>query len=147
MTSKNDYMLQRNSQEFKRLNAQHEFMISLSDEHLIHIFIPHKDLWAVTNVATGTEVWLRDVAACSEFSSQMNGKKTKFVSFDISSEQFPSVEDLPFNLDFVIHDFIEPFSSEYREKFDLINVRLLSYVIKTLDLKKIVQHILQILRE
>jgi len=77
----------------------------------------------------------------------MNDKKTKFVSFDISSEQFSSVKDLSFNLEFVIHDFIKSFSSEYREKFDLINVHLLSYVIKTLDLKKIVQHILQILRE
>jgi len=77
----------------------------------------------------------------------MNDKKTKFVSFDISSEQFSSVEDLSFNLEFVIHDFIKSFSSEYCEKFDLINVHLLSYVIKTLDLKKIVQHILQILRE
>ncbi len=138
-------MLQRNSQEFKRLNAQHEFMISFSNEHLIHIFISHKDLWAVMNVATDTEVWLRDIAACSEFSSQMNDKKMKFVSFDISSEQFSSVEDLSFNLEFVIHDFIKSFSFEYREKFDLINVHLLSYVIKTLDLKKIVQHILQIL--
>ncbi len=77
----------------------------------------------------------------------MNDKKTKFVSFDISSEQFSSVEDLSFNLEFVIYNFIKSFSSEYRKKFDLINVHLLNYVIKTLDLKKIVQHILQILRE
>ncbi len=147
MTSKDGCMLQRNSQESKRLNAQHEFMVSLSGEHLIHTSIPHKGLWAVADVATGTGVWLRDVAACPEFSSQVNGKKTEFVGFDISPEQFPSAGDLPSNLGFVVHDFTEPFPPQYREKFDLVNVRLLSYVIKALDLKKIVQHILQILRE
>ena len=147
MTIHDDYMLQRDSQESKRLNAQHEFLVSLSGGHLIHPSIRCKGLQSVADVATGTGVWLRDVAAIPNFSTQPDGKTTEFTGFDISPQQFPPVEDLPSNVKFVVHDVTKPFPPEYHETFDLVSVRLLSYVIKAAELEKIVRHTLQIIRE
>ena len=147
MTIHDGYMLQRDSQESKRLNAQHEFLVALSGGRLIHPSIPCQDLKNVADVATGTGVWLRDVAASSAFSTQSDGKTTEFTGFDISPQQFPPAEDLPSNVKFVVHDVIKPFSSEYHERFDLVSTRLLSYVIKAVDLETIVRNTLQIIRE
>ena len=143
MATNDGYMLQRDTQESQRLNAQHDFFVSLSHGHLVHPSIPCKGLRAVADVGTGTGVWLRDVAASSAFSS----RKTEFVGFDISSQQFPSVDELPSNVDLITQDVTKPFGPEYHEKFDLVSIRLLGYVIKVVDLEKIVHHIVQILRE
>ena len=147
MARDDGYMLRRDSQESKRLNSQHDFMVALSGGHLIHPSIFRNGLHAVADVATGTGVWLQDVAASPAFSSRTDGKQTEFVGFDISSQQFPPAEEIPPNLNFVAHDMTEPFPSEFQEKFDLVSVRLVSYVIKAVDLERIVRHILQILRE
>ena len=50
-------------------------------------------------------------------------------------------------MDFVLHDFCEPFPVEYHSKFDLVNVGLVSYVIKATALERVVRNILQILRK
>ena len=147
MATTDGYMLRRDSQESKRLNAQHEFMVALSGGHLIHPSIPCNVLRAVADVATGTGVWLQDVARSLAFSSQAGSKKTEFVGFDISPQQFPPAGETPPNLSFVTHDMTEPFPSEYHEKFDLVSVRLVSYVVKAVELEKVVRHILQILRK
>lgn len=147
MASTEAYMLQRDGQESKRLNAQHVWMRALSGGHLIHPSIPRKSLCTVADIATGTGVWLQDVATCAEFSRQAKDEKSAFVGFDISPQQFPPTGELPPNVRFVVHDMTEPFPPEYHEKFDLVNVRLVSYVIKAVDLQKVVQHILQLLRE
>ncbi len=147
MASDDGYMLQRDSHESKRLNTQHEFMVSMSNGHLIHPSISCKCLQAVADVATGTGIWLRDVAASPTFSSQSDANKTEFVGFDISPKQFPSAAELSSSINFVTHDMTEPFPLKYHEKFDLVSVRLLSYVIKAVDLEKIVRHILEISRE
>lgn len=141
------YMLQRDSQESKRLDTQHRLMCELSRGQLLHPSIPRKDISTVADVATGTGVWLRDVAASAEFSNHAESKKNTFVGFDISPQQFPSIETVSPNVKFVVHDITEPFPLEYHEKFDLVNVRLMSYAIKAADLDKAVWHVLQILRE
>ena len=101
----------------------------------------------MADVATDTGVWLQDVAACAEFSRQAKDEESVFIDFDISPQQFPPTRELPPNISFVVHDMTEPFPAEYREKFDLVNVRFVSYAIKAVDLERVVQHILQLLRE
>ena len=145
-TPDDGYMLRRDSQESKRLNVQHEFMVALSGGHLVHPSIPCSVLQAVADVATGTGIWLRDVEKSLAATSQAGSKKTSFVGFDISPQQFPLAGETPPNLSFVTHDMTEPFPSEYHETFDLVSVRLVSYVVKAADLEKVVRHILQILR-
>ena len=148
MATKDGYMLPRDNEESKRLNSQHTFMLNLSNERLIHPSIPCKDLRAVADVATGTGVWLREVAASQVITRQTDDStKRAFTGFDISPQQFPSVADLTPGVEFVVHDMTEPFPQYYHEKFDLVNVRLVSYVVKALDLEKVVRNVLQILRK
>lgn len=147
MAKKEEYMLQRDSQESKRLNAQHDFMVALSHGHLTHPSIPLERLRTVADVATGTGIWLKHLAASPAFARQPDGERTTFVGFDISSRQFLPADELPSNVCFKIQDFLEPFPVEYHEKFAFVNVRLLSYVIRAVDLESVIRHILQILRK
>ncbi|MCJ1404061.1 hypothetical protein MMC11_007286 [Xylographa trunciseda] len=143
MATNEAYMLQRDSLESKRLDAQHEYMRALSSGHLIHPSIPSSVIRAVADVGAGTGAWLRDVANSAAIADD---KEATFVGFDISPQQFPPVETVPANVKFVVHDITKPFPVEYHEAYDLVNVRLLSYAIRAVDLEKTVQHVLRILR-
>ena len=144
MTENNEaYMLQRDSKESMRLNGQHEFMRALSSNNLIHPSIPRGSLQAIADVGTGTGVWLEDTAHDLLTSGTPSGN-IEFVGFDISPQQFPQSRNK--GMDFVTHNIIEPFPQQYREKFDLVHVRLLSYAIKANDLLKAVENVIEILR-
>ncbi|KAL8960810.1 MAG: hypothetical protein Q9193_002544 [Seirophora villosa] len=124
------YMLPRNVQESQRLEAQHEYMRQLSYGHLIHPSIPIHQLHAVADVATGTGIWLRQLVEDPALPHQ----------------QFPSSDGLPPQVSFAVHDMVKPFPTEHHEKFDLVNVRLVSYAIKGKDLEQVVRNVLQLLR-
>lgn len=96
-------------------------------------------------MATGTGIWLRELAASPTFLNPSNVKQRSFVGFDISPQQFPSSEELQSGVCLVIHDMTETFPLRYHENFDLVNVRLVSYVLKALELEKVVRNILQLL--
>ena len=141
------YMLPRNSQESKRLNFQHDFLCNLSNGHLIHSSIACKDLRTIADIATGTGIWLQELAESGAISTKAeNDVKASFVGFDISPQQFPAQADLPSDMKFVVHDMTEPFPQQYHERFDLVNIRLVSYAIKAVDLEKTVRNVLQIIR-
>lgn len=137
------YMLPRGTSESQRLDAQHLWMKTISYDKLIHESIPVRPARAVADVATGTGAWLRDLI--SSWASVGGEEKVEFVGFDISSNQFPQT-DIP-NLRFHVHDATQPFPPEYREKFDIVNVRMVTYAMKTGDLDKVVQNIADILRQ
>ena len=131
-------MLPRDSSETRRLEVQHQFLLALSNGHLIHPSIPQKTVRTVADVGTGTGIWLR------EFAEGFDGKPNpEFVGFDISPQQFP--ENKPLNQDFIVHDMTKPFPKKYLEYFDVVNVRLLSYALKAQDLQQAVQNVVQII--
>ncbi|KAL8727029.1 MAG: hypothetical protein Q9166_006327 [cf. Caloplaca sp. 2 TL-2023] len=140
------YMLPRNIQESRRLDAQHEYMRALSYGHLIHSSIPARQLHAVADVATGTGVWLRHLAEDPALPRSAARQDPSFVGFDISKEQFPPTQSLPPHVKLVVHDMVEPFPAEYHERFDLVNVRLVSYAIKGSNLDRVVRNVIQLLR-
>lgn len=72
----------------------------------------------IADVATGTGVWLKDVAANSPSTHSFHG-------FDISSEQFLPQESLPSNVSLGFLDFKKPIPQELQGTFDLVNVRLI----------------------
>lgn len=133
-------MLNRNTDESKRLDAQHVFMRHLSHGSLIRPFIPLSGVRAIADVATGTGIWLREAAQ----ELHPSDGKISFTGFDISAEQFP--DDRFPGIDFVVHDVVKPFPSEYHSRFDIVNVRLLSYALRGQDLYASVANIVQILR-
>lgn len=145
MVGKDGYMLQRGDEESKRLNAQHNFLRNLLGGHLVHPSIPSSTIKSVADVATGTGIWLRELAASPAYSGPSDGKERSFIGFDISSQQFPSAKDRQPNVTFIVHDMTEAFPSEYHEVFDLVNVRLVSYAIRAVELEKVVWNVLQLL--
>lgn len=145
MTDSNEpYMSQRDREESQRLNTQHEFLRALCSDHLIHPSIQCESLKAIADIGTGTGVWLQDVAH-DLLASGEAFKDIEFVGFDVSAQQFPHNEKP--GMEFVVQSIAEPFPQQYHEKFDLVHIPLLSYAIKTEDLVKAVENVVQILRE
>ncbi|KAL8686241.1 MAG: hypothetical protein Q9218_007247, partial [Villophora microphyllina] len=128
------------------LDAQHNFMRNVSGGRLTHPSIPSNVIQSVADVATGTGIWLQELVADSAYSGRVNGSERGFVGFDISPQQFPSTNDHPPNVTFVVHDMTETFPSEYHEKFDLVNVRFVSYVVEAVEVEKVVWNTLQLLK-
>ena len=145
--AKEAYMLPRDLRESQRLDAQHEYMREMSHGHLIHPAIPASQLYTVADVATGTGIWLRQLAEDPTLPRPVDHHKPSFVGFDISQQQLPPTESLPSYVSFVVHDMVEPFPTEYHERFDLVNVRLVSYAVKGSDLDKVLRNIIQLLRK
>lgn len=141
MSDNEAYMLQRDSVESSRLETQHEFLKALAHGHLIPPCIPTLSLRAIADVGTGTGVWLKDVAQALDHHQH---PELEFLGFDISPKQFPSQKD---RLKFVVHDMTKPFDKRHHEHFDLVNVRLLSYALKTQQLKQAVANVVQLLRQ
>lgn len=136
-------MLLRDNAESERLNSQHEFMRDLGHGHLIHPSVKTANIRAIADVGTGTGIWLRATAQ-QLAESRPNGEPVECVGFDISPQQFPAQN--PPNLEFVVHDIVNPFPQEYQEKFDLVHIRLLSYAIKAKDLESAVKNAVSIIR-
>ncbi|KAL8671978.1 MAG: hypothetical protein Q9168_003545 [Polycauliona sp. 1 TL-2023] len=140
------YLLPRNTQESQRLNNLHEFMRQMTYGHLIHPSIPIKQLQAVADIGAGTGIWLQQLAKEPAFHCLVHGPKATFIGFDKSDRQFPAPEEWPAHVSFRVHDIVEPFPSEYHEKFDLINLRLLTGSIQSADLDQVVRNVLELLR-
>jgi SAM-dependent methyltransferase len=72
----------------------------------------------IADVATGTGIWLKDLASVSPSTYSFHG-------YDISSEQYLPVESLPKNVSLGFLDFKKPIPAELQGTFDLVNVRLI----------------------
>ena len=138
------YMLQRNPEESRRLDTQHEFLRALAHGEPIHPSVPRQRLRAVADVATGTGVWLQETLR-ELTTGQSDPRGVDFVGFDISPSQFPEGK-MP-GIDFVVHDVREAFPHRYHARFDLVHVRLLSYAIKAQDLMTVVENVVEILSQ
>ena len=144
MAEKEAYMLGRDSDESSRLNVQHELVLALCQQQLIHPYIPRQELKHVADIGTGTGIWLQDVAAAFTTPGG-EPRSSEYVGFDVSTQQFPS--ENPPGMDFVVHNTTQPYPEKYHGLFDLVHVRFLSYALKIADLEKAVQNIVQILRK
>lgn len=72
----------------------------------------------IADVATGTGIWLKDLAKVSPPTYSFHG-------LDISAEQFLPAESLPENVSLGFLDFKKPIPKELCGTFDLVNVRLI----------------------
>lgn len=140
MASAEAYMLSRDQEESQRLNTQHQFMRQLANGKLVQPSVPLTEVRAIADVATGTGIWIQEVA--HEIGTANNDMD--LVGFDISSQQYPKngINDV----DLVVHDVTKPFPKEHHGRFDLVNVRLLSYALESKDLQTAVKNIVDILR-
>ncbi|KAF2034361.1 hypothetical protein EK21DRAFT_97467 [Setomelanomma holmii] len=113
------YWLGRASEEQKRLLKQHGVWTK-SIGYLLHPSISPKlpSNARIADVATGTGIWLKDLA-------QVSPPEYTFHGFDISSEQFLPADSLPQNVSLGFIDFKKPIPQELQGTFDLVNIRLI----------------------
>ena len=127
-------MPSRDRDESQRLDTQHHFCRALAHGHLVQPSIPDSTLHDIADVRCGTGIWLREAA--QELATQNH--HVKLTAFDIFSAA-NSPKNIIQSVDFIVHDAIEPFPLRYHEKFDLVQVRLLSYALKAQDLQNAVE--------
>ncbi len=139
-------MLRRDEKESKRLDFQHQFMRALGHGNILHPSIPRHNIRAVADMATGTGLWLNDMA--KELQAHKNHReKMDLVGFDISAEQFPTNGDRLAEVDFVVHDITTPFPEQYQGRFDVVNMRFLVYALNETDLPKAIENVAESLRK
>jgi hypothetical protein len=116
-----DYALERHFTASARLNLQH-FLITQAKGYLLHPSTPIKPGMRVADIATGTGVWLLDVA------DQL--PDCELEGWDISDEQFPPESILPKNVRFGIWDAASQVPDHLKERYDVINAAMIVFAIK-----------------
>ncbi|RMY72366.1 hypothetical protein D0863_04554 [Hortaea werneckii] len=133
--------LTRDQEESQRLNLQHDLYIKSTGFHLhprIAATLPADA--HIAEVATGTGIWLRSLAASSQSSPGW-----KYTGFDISPEQFPPDPDRK-GIGFRVLDILKPPPEEEKGKYDVVHVRLLVCGLKATDWLHAAEHILALLK-
>jgi len=122
------------------LAIQHEYLVKLFG-FLIHPTItlsPTASSLHVADIATGTGIFLSDVAKQVPAASQLH-------AFDISDAQFPTSDNKPDNIDFHVHDVREPFPDDLIGRFDLVCIRLVVVGLLGDDWDKAVANVVSLL--
>jgi ubiquinone/menaquinone biosynthesis C-methylase UbiE len=116
------------------LIEQHEWLKSLLGCN-IHPSIPTSTPGLrVADVATGTAIWLLDLAKILPSDAQLYG-------FDISTKQFPAPDDRPSNIFLHEQNITNPFPEEYHGVFDIVAVRLITAGLRGDDWDKAVKNV------
>ncbi|OGM48428.1 hypothetical protein ABOM_003398 [Aspergillus bombycis] len=123
-----------------RLDVQHDLLVKVSRNTLIHPSIPTGKVVSIADIATGTGIWLRDL---SRSLSEVPGVQRYYHGFDISSAQFPPADD---SIKFSVHDITVPFPEEHWNRYDLVHVRLLVAALAEPDYRAAVANIYQLLK-
>ena len=83
-------------------------------------------------------IWLLDFARQYPQAAQLDG-------LDISLDQVPDKGWLPSNVNFHLYDIYHEPHDEFLEKYDIINVRHLTLVVKDNDITMVMGNILRML--
>lgn len=119
---------------FDRLGQQHKLLTVACDGHLIHPDITLPSDAHVLESATGSGIWLTEVAeAHPDF---------KLSGMDISSAQFPSTYDSD-RINFSTHDITKPLPDSLKGKFDLVHQRLVVAGIKAENWPAVIGHLVE----
>ncbi|KAI0836882.1 S-adenosyl-L-methionine-dependent methyltransferase [Hypoxylon sp. FL0890] len=135
-TNDHDYVLGRDFLASCRLNLQHYLMVEDLGYH-VHPTITIKPGMKVADVATGTGVWMIDLAP--------KHPDVSFHGFDIDLAQAPNPEWLPENAKLDVLDLLKPVPEELVGQFDYVHVRLLMYVIRE-DPTPILENLIKLLK-
>lgn len=132
------YMLDRSYAAASRLNYQY-FLWKESLHFHIHPSIPIPDDNAqIADVATGTAIWLMDVARDLP-TAQLDG-------FDINLAQAPLQQWLPPNVKLRDWNVFDEVPHELLGKYDIIHVRLLILVVENSDPRPIIRKLIKMLK-
>lgn len=121
-----------------RLIAQHDWLKELVGCN-VHPSIPiDKSGLRIADVATGTAIWLLDLA-------QTLSTETELVGFDISTQQFPAPDERPSNIELHEQSVLNPFPDRYHGYFDVVAVRLITAGLRAGDWEVAVENVSKLL--
>jgi SAM-dependent methyltransferase len=101
--------------------------------------LPRDRTPAIADVATGTGVWLLEIAPKLPPSSRLDG-------FDISTAKFRPKDKLPANVKLQCGDARSPFPEELHGQYDVVHVRLVVLALKADEWAKVAANLLPLLR-
>ncbi|KAF7957543.1 hypothetical protein EAE96_003120 [Botrytis aclada] len=136
------YLLNRRDEEERdRLDRQSNIIRVIRDGHVLDPRIPKQNVSRVADIATGTGIWLRELA--EEFA---NGgyDLLETVGFDISPTQFPQ-NPVPGNR-FVLWDMTQSFPKQYHGTFDVVHIRLVVLALKVEQISGVVKNLVELLK-
>ncbi|KAI1203573.1 S-adenosyl-L-methionine-dependent methyltransferase [Nemania serpens] len=139
MSTEPDYILTRDYIDNNRINLQHYQWVELFGYHL-HPQIPvNAASLCVADVATGTGIWLTDLSTRLPATTQLDG-------LDISLKATPPAEWLPPNVTFHLWDIREAVPETFVEKWDVVHVRLLSFVLRDDEIPSVLQNLTRLIK-
>ncbi|KAF6822229.1 methyltransferase domain-containing protein [Colletotrichum plurivorum] len=141
------YVLNRGDLAKERARLEynhHRIWLPLCGGHLCppHVLAHLRGLPAprVAEVATGTGVWLLDMAAQLPAAAELRG-------IDMDSTKFPPASQaVPLNVSFLKHNALEPFPEEMRGTFDMVHVRLISLGMRAGDWELVARNVFALLK-
>jgi len=137
LTDSHGYTFERSHLEAFRLNLQF-YLWKDALKFNIHPSIPAFNSSAIADVATGTAIWLIDVAR-SLPSAQLDG-------FDIAVTQAPHQKWLPSNIAIRHWNIFEDVPDDLIGKYDIVHVRLLVLVIDNADPRAVMRNLFKLLK-
>ncbi|KAF9873867.1 hypothetical protein CkaCkLH20_08601 [Colletotrichum karsti] len=93
----------------------------------------------VAEIATGTGIWLREMATQLPASAELRG-------IDMDTTKFPPASELPKNMKMIQHNALRAFPAEMRGTFDMVHVRLISLGMKKGDWEIVAKNLYTLLK-
>ncbi|RAL60199.1 hypothetical protein DID88_000820 [Monilinia fructigena] len=118
-------LIRRDEEEKDRLNYQSNYIKLIRHGHVLDPRIPKENVSRVADIAAGTGIWLREMAA--ELVEGGYNQPVEAVGFDISAVQFPKI-------------------SPPGNNFDVVHVRLLVLAIPAEQIKHVVNNLVELLK-
>lgn len=132
-----DYMLGRSYAAALRLNFQH-YLWKESLHFCLHPSISVPVEARIADVATGTAIWLTDVARRYP-TARLDG-------FDIDTSQAPPKQWLPSNTTVKMWNIFDDVPEQMIGVYDVVHVRLLVLVVQGSDPRNIIRNLLRMLK-
>ncbi|KAI0426047.1 S-adenosyl-L-methionine-dependent methyltransferase [Xylaria sp. FL1042] len=148
MADNTPYMLNESTdngikKESGRLDFQHRFFDDVMNNELLPLHIANElaenPSPRICDVATGTGIWLKELAKTLPVSAELVG-----LDFDVS--KFPELEELPPNVRLSFGNAYEPFPEEFRNRFDVVHLRHFVLAAKKDHCVPLVRNLLSLLR-
>ncbi|XP_006458605.1 hypothetical protein AGABI2DRAFT_176878 [Agaricus bisporus var. bisporus H97] len=132
------YALPHDTEESSRLLMQHNLFLRAFDNKVLHAPVELKDDDWVLEGATGTGIWLQDLA-------KETSTKPHYIGIDIESNFFPQASTLPSNITFEIQSVLD-LPKDWTNKFTLVHQRLLIAGLRTQDWEQDIKELYRVVK-
>ena len=71
----------------------------------------------------------------------------EMTGFDVSSEQFPLIEERRSGQDYFVHDMTKQFPRRFHGEFDVVHIRFMTCALRRQDIAAAVENVTELLRQ